>query len=305
MCQSLCVLYRDFEAYYLTMGKGTTLITSASDDNPPRKFDGKLICILILSSLLLLSLVLIIILLCFVYDINFSNENKPSYWTTDDPRFGNLIFDEEFNELDLSRWQHEITLSGDGNWEFEYYQNNRSNSYVRDGILYIKPTLTNDTFTAPNFLESGTITLWGGEPADQCTSNAFYGCLRTGSASNVLNPVQSARLRTVNSFSFKYGRIEIRAQLPKGDWLWPAIWLLPAQNFYSEWPASGEIDIIESRGNDKLLSGGPNGKDIGSKSVGTTIHWVCFILFWCFCLFNLVYVKYNKRDRILAQICIQ
>ena len=146
----------------------------------------------------------------------FTKDNKPSYWTSSDPRFGSLIFDEEFETLNLSRWDHEITLSGGGNWEFEYYTNNRSNSYVKNGILYIKPTLTNNTFTAPNFMNSGSISLWGGEPADQCTSNAFYGCERTGSATNALNAVQSARLRSVDGFTFKYGRIELRAQLPKG-----------------------------------------------------------------------------------------
>eukprot|EP00486_Rosalina_sp_Unknown_P016167 CAMPEP_0201596728 /NCGR_PEP_ID=MMETSP0190_2-20130828/193357_1 /ASSEMBLY_ACC=CAM_ASM_000263 /TAXON_ID=37353 /ORGANISM="Rosalina sp." /LENGTH=398 /DNA_ID=CAMNT_0048057255 /DNA_START=134 /DNA_END=1330 /DNA_ORIENTATION=+ len=229
----------------------------------------------------------IIVLLSFtILGVDFSSNDKPSYWTSDDPQFGSLIFDEEFNELNLSRWQHEITLSGGGNWEFEYYTNNRSNSYVRDGVLYLKPTLTNNTWTAPGYLSKGVLDMGGetpadrctagmdcGDPADQCTSNAFYGCERTGSATNALNAVQSARLRTVDGFTFKYGRIEIRAQLPKGDWLWPAIWLLPSKNGYGEWPASGEIDIIESRGNDKLLSGGASGSDIGSNSMGTTVHW--------------------------------
>ena len=41
----------------------------------------------------------------------------------------------------------------------------------------------------------------------------------------------------------------MRAKLPIGDWLWPAIWLLPRDNQYGGWPASGEIDIVESRGN--------------------------------------------------------
>ena len=41
----------------------------------------------------------------------------------------------------------------------------------------------------------------------------------------------------------------LKAKLPKGDWLWPAIWMLPRYNEYGQWPASGEIDIMESRGN--------------------------------------------------------
>ena len=82
-----------------------------------------------------------------------------------------------------------------------------------------------------------------------------------------MNPIQSARLRSVNSFNFKYGRAEIRAKLPKGDWLWPAIWFLPKDNAYGQWPASGEIDLVESRGNSCAGEAG------GSESFGTTLHW--------------------------------
>ena len=67
-----------------------------------------------------------------------------------------LVFEENFDTLDLSIWKHVLTASGGGNWEFEYYTNNRSNSYVRDGILYIKPTLTNNTYTAADFITTGT-----------------------------------------------------------------------------------------------------------------------------------------------------
>lgn len=55
-------------------------------------------------------------------------------------------------------------------------------------------------------------------------------------------------MRSVNGFNFKYGRVEVRAQLPQGDWLWPAIWMLPTNNEFGSWPASGEIDIVESYG---------------------------------------------------------
>jgi len=43
--------------------------------------------------------------------------------------------------------------------------------------------------------------------------------------------------------------VEIRAKMPNGDWLWPALWMLPTKNVYGPWPLSGEIDIVESRGN--------------------------------------------------------
>lgn len=55
--------------------------------------------------------------------------------------------------------------------------------------------------------------------------------------------MQSARLTTQKSFSIAFGKVEVRAKLPKGDWLWPAIWMLPVNNTYGPWPASGEIDV--------------------------------------------------------------
>lgn len=55
----------------------------------------------------------------------------------------------------------------------------------------------------------------------RCTNPLWYGCIRTGTSNNVLNPIKSARLRTLRSFSFKYGRVVARARMPAGDWLWP------------------------------------------------------------------------------------
>ncbi|CDW75132.1 beta--glucan-binding [Stylonychia lemnae] len=178
-----------------------------------------------------------------------------------------LIFNDDFNKLDLKTWQHELTLSGGGNWEFEWYVNNRSNSFTKDGVLYLKPTMTED-YIGTQQLQTGDLNIWGSSPADACTANAFYGCERNAAASgNVNNPIRSARLRTVNSFSFQYGRVEIKAQLPKGDWLWPAIWMLPKNNEFGNWPASGEIDIMESRGND------PNYQSGGHDTFASTLHW--------------------------------
>ncbi len=46
-----------------------------------------------------------------------------------------------------------------------------------------------------------------------------------------------------------YGRVEVRARMPTGDWLWPAVWMMPRDSVYGEWPKSGEIDIFEGKGN--------------------------------------------------------
>ena len=179
-----------------------------------------------------------------------------------------LVLEDNFDTFDLSLWKHQITLGGGGNWEFQYYTNNRSNSYVKDGVLYLNPTLLADDIGEANVKGGFTLNVWGSTPADLCTGNDFYGCMRTaGAGGNFLNPVKSASIRTAESFYFKYGKVEVRAQLPKGDWLWPAIWMLPRWNDYGGWPASGEIDIMESRGNDPSYT--PGGRD----RFGSTLHW--------------------------------
>lgn len=73
----------------------------------------------------------------------------------------------------------------------------------------------------------------------------------------------SSRLKTQYNKSFKYGRIDVRAKLPKGQGIWPAIWMLGANIDDKKWPYSGEIDIME------LVGGGP-GKD---DTVYGTIHY--------------------------------
>ena len=178
-----------------------------------------------------------------------------------------LIFEDNFDTLNFKTWQHELTLSGGGNWEFEEYINNRTNSFVDDGVLYLQPSLQSEAIGLDN-LYGGERAIWGGSPSDLCTSNAEWGCARTGTPSNIINPIRSARLRSVKGFNFKYGRVEIRAQLPLGDWIWPAIWMLPTDGEYGTWPASGEIDIVESYGNSKETCGVVN-----SNMFGSTLHF--------------------------------
>lgn len=83
----------------------------------------------------------------------------------------------------------------------------------------------------------------------------------------IINPVRSARLTTKGSKSIKYGRVEVVAKMPKGSWLWPAIWMMPEDSVYGEWPKSGEIDIMESRGN--YGDDYPDGRD----SAISALHW--------------------------------
>lgn len=62
------------------------------------------------------------------------------------------------------------------------------------------------------------------------------------------NAYTSARLITKGKKSFQYGRIDVRAKLPKGKGVWPAIWMLGSDIDQNNWPKCGEIDIMELRG---------------------------------------------------------
>ncbi|KAJ9049818.1 hypothetical protein DSO57_1020613 [Entomophthora muscae] len=183
--------------------------------------------------------------------------------------YGPPIFEDNFDFFDHDKWRHEMTLGGGGNWEFQFYHNNRSSSFVSEGKLHLKPVLTSDYLGVSDdqLMKSAAIDLWGNSPGFQCTANGFYGCSRSSDGNNIVNPVMSAQLRTHHSFSFRYGKVEMRAKLPRGDWLWPAMWLLPVNYAYGGWPASGEIDLLESRGNTPGYHG--NGVD----TVASTLHW--------------------------------
>ncbi|XMO87938.1 family 16 glycosylhydrolase [Algibacter sp. AS12] len=66
----------------------------------------------------------------------------------------------------------------------------------------------------------------------------------------------SARLKSENLYEFTYGRVEVRAKLPNAQGTWPAIWMLGANFDIVDWPACGEIDIMEQNGQDKATTYG-------------------------------------------------
>jgi beta-glucanase (GH16 family) len=66
----------------------------------------------------------------------------------------------------------------------------------------------------------------------------------------VLKDYSSARIRTKRRADWLYGRFEMSAQLPAGKGLWPAFWMLPSEEKYGGWAASGEIDIMEFKGHE-------------------------------------------------------
>jgi beta-glucanase (GH16 family) len=66
----------------------------------------------------------------------------------------------------------------------------------------------------------------------------------------------SARITTAGKQEFTYGRFEARIKLPVGQGIWPAFWLLGANITTVSWPRSGEIDIMEYRGQEPLINHG-------------------------------------------------
>jgi beta-glucanase (GH16 family) len=131
------------------------------------------------------------------------------------------------------------------------------------------PTLTNETTDINNdkIYNGYTLNLTS---EGTCTSTSLGSCAVESNSTKgtLIPPVRSARLITKGKKSIRYGKIEVVAKLPRGDWLWPAIWMMPENSTYGEWPKSGEIDIMESRGNTPGYSAG--GRDVYTS----TLHWV-------------------------------
>lgn len=107
-------------------------------------------------------------------------------------------------------------------------------------------------------------------PPGECTETQWFGCDRQGTATNIINPTRSARFDTWNSFRFRFGTMEVRAKMPAGDWIWPALWMMPRFSVYGGWPASGEIDLMEMRSNRALFSGATH---VGNQQAGSTLHF--------------------------------
>lgn len=137
-----------------------------------------------------------------------------------------MVWSDEFdgNAIDRSKWSLAVDCWGGGNNERQCYVDDPANASVADGILTI--TARRRDVTGPAL------------PADQ-RSAATPDVTKTLSYS-------SAKLLSKGKASWTYGRFEIRARLPSGQGTWPAIWMLPEENHYGPWAASGEIDILET-----------------------------------------------------------
>ncbi len=151
-----------------------------------------------------------------------SNPTENNGDTIDNPYEGyELVWNDEFegSKIDLTKWEHEVNARGGGNNELQYYTDRPENSFVQDGHLHI--VAIQEEYTA----EEGT---------------RYY---------------TSARLRTPNKGDWKYARIDVKAKVPFGQGIWPAIWMLPTDWEYGGWPSSGEIDIMEHVNLDNEIHG--------------------------------------------------
>ncbi|HBV62219.1 MAG TPA: glucan endo-1,3-beta-D-glucosidase [Rhodopirellula sp.] len=125
-----------------------------------------------------------------------------------------LVWEDNFDgdSLDYSKWGIEVNAFGGGNGELQIFTDRKENIRVEGGNLVLEARRDNAN---------------------------IMGTTREYS---------SGRVRTKNRGDWKYGRIEVRAKLPAGAGLWPAIWMLPTGDKYGGWAKSGEIDIMEFRG---------------------------------------------------------
>ncbi|MCF8274648.1 MAG: glycoside hydrolase family 16 protein [Flavobacteriaceae bacterium] len=127
-----------------------------------------------------------------------------------------LLWSDEFDTNGFpnsTKWGYAIGTgaNGWGNNESQYYTNRPENVFVQDGVLKI--IAKKDAFSGSDYT--------------------------------------SARILTKGKFSFKYGKVEIKAKLPSGGGTWPALWMLGDTIDTVGWPACGEIDIMEHIGNNQ------------------------------------------------------
>ena len=159
------------------------------------------------------SILLFIFLNCSSDKSNSITDTNPNDTIPSIPGW-QLVWNDEFSgtNIDPSKWTHEVNGNGGGNNELQYYTDRDLNSLIIDGNLVI------------------------------ITKKEEY------SVGNKTWNYTSARLNSRKKADWKYGRFDIRAKLPYGQGLWPAIWMMPTNSVYGGWAASGEIDIMELLG---------------------------------------------------------
>ena len=149
--------------------------------------------------------------------------------------------------LDRSRWRPEVSCWGGGNQERQCYTDRTDNVRVEGGVLRL--IARREPFTGPDR-----------PPEIAETPNP-----------QVTQPFTSGKVRTLGLAAWRYGRVEFRARVPRGQGTWPAVWMMPAGNVYGHWPRSGEIDILEA-----VNMGAPCPQCTGSDGENRTISALHF-----------------------------
>jgi beta-glucanase (GH16 family) len=144
-------------------------------------------------------------------DDNIFTETQSVNISQDDPGYienFTLVWSDEFDGpgINTSNWTFETGATGWGNNELQNYTNG-DNAEIVDGKLIITARKVNED--------------------------------------KAIGSYTSARLITENKQEFQYGRMEIRAKLPSGTGVWPAIWMLGSDFRVAGWPECGEMDIME------------------------------------------------------------
>jgi beta-glucanase (GH16 family) len=139
-----------------------------------------------------------------------------------------LVWSDEFDDEglpDKTKWGYEEGFVR--NHEKQYYTRQRKeNVRVENGMLIIegrKEEMKNARYKA------------GSEDWREKNQFASY---------------TSGSINTLGRHSFQYGRIEVRAKVPQGKGMWPAIWMMGTNRTQVGWPRCGEIDIMEYVGKD-------------------------------------------------------
>jgi beta-glucanase (GH16 family) len=134
-----------------------------------------------------------------------------------------LVWSDEFNgtALDRTKWAPERSCWGGGNNERQCYTDRGANIQVSGGQLHL--IARKERFRGPDR-----------PPEIAARPNP-----------DVTQHYTSGKVRTLGLHAWKYGKIEFRARPPKGQGTWPAVWMMPSENVYGDWPLSGEIDILE------------------------------------------------------------
>lgn len=137
-----------------------------------------------------------------------------------------LVWSDEFDgdAIDTDKWGFEVNCAGGGNNELQCYTAREENATVSDGVLRI--VAREEAWAGSPYFDD--------DPAHDLEDTSAE------------RDYTSARLRSKNKGDWRYGRVEIRAKMPQGQGIWPALWMLPTDNVYGGWPQSGEIDIFEA-----------------------------------------------------------